>query len=156
LPELAFGIAARGQVEVVRRMALGLELSAWPEKQSDEAGPGGGFTAWIVTALGCPTLVSPGRVEVQACAAISSGIVSANGLRLAQASSPSRFYASASLRGLASVSLVGPLSLAGELGLAASFTRPRYYYREQNGTEIDVHRSGLLVPLGGIFLRADL
>lgn len=156
LPELAFGVAARGQVEVVSNLDLGLELSVWPEKKSDDAGKGGGFSAWLVTALACPELVELGAVETYGCAGFSSGVVSATGVGLARANSPSRFHANASARVGGSLRLTGPVALAAELGLAASLTRPRFFYEEANGNEIDVHRSAILVPLGGIFLRADL
>jgi hypothetical protein len=151
LPALAFGIAARGQVEVVPGVVPGLELSAWPEKQSDDAGPGGGFSAWLVTALGCVE-----KPQLYGCVGISSGIVSAAGIGLARAESPSRWYVGANARIGAKLSLFGPLRLGAELGVGASFTRPRFYYEEANGNQVDVHRSAVLVPLGGIFLRADL
>lgn len=156
LPDLALGVAARGQVETLPELDVGLELSVWPEKRSDDAGPGGGFSAWLVTALGCRELVELDALEAYGCVGFSSGVVSATGVGLATAQSPARFHANASLRGGASLGLTGPIALALELGLAASFSRPRFFYEEANGNEIDVHRSSVLVPLGGIFLRADL
>lgn len=151
LPKLALGIAARGQVEVVPHVVPGLELSAWPEKQSNDAGPGGGFSAWLLTALGCVE-----QTELYGCVGVSTGIVSAAGIGLGRAESPSRWYAGANARIGGKLSLFGPLGLGAELGLGASFTRPRFYYQEANGNQVEVHRSALLVPLGGIFLRADL
>jgi hypothetical protein len=156
LPDLAIGLAARGELELTAGWAGALELGVWPEKRSDESGPGGGFSAWLVTAMLCPTVFRPEPLRLYGCAGCSSGIVSATGVGLADAESPTRVYAGMNARIGASLALSGPFALAAELGLGTSFSRPRFFYFEPSGSEVQVHQSSVVVPLGGIFLRAEL
>lgn len=132
------------------RWSLRLEGTFLFAKSTVEGAPGARFVGTYAALALCPRLGSTAAVGWAVCAAAAWGTLHASGVGLDDNASVWRTYGHAELRVAATTLVVGPLSLAAHLGVAAPWIRPRFVYLDGANVTHELHRPEAIIPFAGL------
>ncbi len=121
----------------------------WPAPFERE-GRGGTFWAWQTGASICPRLAGTSRADVSLCGGVRAGAVNGTGLGLDYQQSASRPLVTGEGKVVASVALVGPLALYGQLGVSIPMLWSRFVYWDRDAAAREVFQPAALAAFGGV------
>jgi hypothetical protein len=154
LPRITPGVGLSLAVDHDRDLRLRLDATYWlPVRVEDAAGHGATFHAVGLNAVLCPRLTRGTKVwGLWLCGGAELGVLHATAHRLAHpAGGATRLLAQADLELVLSWGIGRAFELWAASGLAAALSRPRFYMRDDDGAQHELHRPagvGALFRLG--------
>jgi hypothetical protein len=157
MPKVSPAVGLEARLEPPAFVPFEVAFLAWPFKnvQYTPDGRGADFRAFAFRAFVCPTLFSPGAIQLRGCLGAEALLLTATGVAIDISHSPSSLIVGPTARAVFFSPLWGPSAFHLGAGLMLPLVRDRFFYRDEAGDERVIHRPSVTLPFAeiGISLR---
>ncbi len=152
MPNVSSAIGLQIRLEPPVFLPFEVALLVWPFEnlQSTPDARGADFRAFALRGFLCPTLFSPGAVQLRGCLGAEVLQLTATGIALDIPHSPSSLIAGPAARAVFFLPLWGRSAFHLAAGLMVPLVRDRFFYRDEAGEVQVIHRPSATVPFAEI------